>query len=223
MATSQNRFNDRVRRDRDPNARGGFDPRYDRPSDTAKQNYDAITYGNNHGSIGFGVIHKQANVTAAAIIQTSDGEHCFFLDEDGERKGWTTFLGPGNFQVECGSANEEAQDSLMLNAKNGNIVIKANNGKIRLEGTDIELIAVGEGGSKGNIRMTATENISTDSKKFLVNATASYKILTSGTGEVIANSILKMYGSILRGVDDSCAVKNAKNGGQKEVVKNTKV
>lgn len=214
MAIAQNRFNDRVSKEGSTSGRS---------SDTAEQNYTAITYGNDHGSIGFGVIHKRANVTSSVILQTPDGEHCFFLDETGERKGWTTSLSPGNFQVECGSANEEAQDSLMLNAKNGNIIIKANNGKIRLEGTDIELIAVGEGGSKGNIRMTATENITTDSKKFLVNASASYKIVTSGTGEVIANSILKMYGSIFRGVDDSCATKNAKNGGQKEVIKNTKV
>lgn len=224
MATARNSVNNRLKRDRDPQARGGFDPRFDKnPSDTAKQNYTAITYGNDHGSIGFGVIHKQGDVTSSIILQTPDAEHAFFLDKDGQRKGWTTSLSPGNFQVECGSANEEAQDSLMLNAKNGNIIIKANNGKIRLEGTDIELFAVGEGGSKGNIRMTATESISTDSKKFLVNATVSYKIATSGIGEVIANSILKCYGSIFRAVDDSCAVKNAKNGGQKEVIKNTKV
>ena len=46
---------------------------------------------------------------------------------DGQRKGWTTSTGPGNFNVECGSANEEAQDSLILNAKNGNILITATN------------------------------------------------------------------------------------------------
>ena len=49
---------------------------------------------------------------------------------------------PGNFQVECGSANTEEQDT-MINAKNGNIDIIATNGKIRLQATDIELIAVG--------------------------------------------------------------------------------
>jgi len=183
-------------------------------SDTAKQNYTAITYGNDKGGVGFGIIHQPADVTSAVMLYTPDAQHTFSMDGDGPRKGWTTSLSPGNFQVECGSANKEANDSLMLNAKNGNIIIKANNGKIRLEATDIELIAVGEGGSKGNIRLTATENISNDSKKFSVNATTSYRIFTSGTGEVVANSILKCYGSIFKGVDDSCAIKNAKNGGK---------
>lgn len=112
---------------------------------------------------------------------------------------------------------------MILNAKNGNIIIKANNGKIRLEGTDIELIAVGEGGSKGNIRLTATENITTDSKKLLMNASVHYKLMTSGTGEVVANSVLTIYGSIMRGVDDSVSKKDAKNGGQKFQLKNNKI
>jgi len=193
------------------------------PNDTAKQNYTAIRYGNDHGSLSFGHIHADGDVTAAVILQTPDGKHQFSMDKDGPRKGWTTFTGPGNFQVEAGSANEEAQDTLMLNAKNGNIIIKASNGKIRLEGTDIELIAVGEGGSKGNIRMTATENISTDSKKFLVDAKVNYKLATPGTGEVISNGVLKMYGSIIKGVTDACAKKDSKNGGQNYQQKNNRV
>jgi len=192
------------------------------PSDTAKQNYTAIKYGNDHGSISFGSIHKQGDVTSGVMLQTSDANHSFFMDKDGPRKGWTTITSPGNVQIEAGSDNEEAKDTLMINAKNGNILIVASNGKIRLEATDIELIATGEGGSKGNIRLFATENIETNSKKLLMNSKVSYKIVSAGTGEVVANSILKMYGSIFKGVDDSCAVKNAKNGGQNDVQRNNK-
>lgn len=183
----------------------------------AKQNYTAIRYGNDHGSITFGHIHKQGDVTAAVMLQTSDGAHQFSMDEDGQRKGWTTLIAPGNIQMEAGSENQEAQDTLMFNAKNGNIIIKSNNGKIRLEGTDIELVAVGSGGDKGNIRMTATENITTDSKKLLMNASVSYKIATSGNGEVIANSILTIYGAFFRGVDASCSVKD--KGGMQRIDK----
>lgn len=185
------------------------------PNDTAKQNYTAIRYGNDHGSISFGHIHQSADVTAAVKLEASDARHAFFLDKDGPRKGWTTSLSPGNFQLECGSDNEEAQDTCMINAKNGNIDIIATNGKIRLQATDIEIIAVGEGGSKGNVRIKATENIETDSKKLLMNAKNNYKLATSGLGEVISNSRLKIYGSIIQGVTDACAKKDSKNGGQR--------
>jgi hypothetical protein len=185
------------------------------PNDTAKQNYTAIRYGNDHGSLSFGHIHQPADVTAAVKLEAPDSRHAFFLDKDGPRKGWTSSLSPGNFQLECGSDREEADDTLILNAKNGNIVIVATNGKIRLQGTDIELIAVGEGGSKGNIRLKATENIETDSKKLLMNAKNNYKLATSGVGEVISNSRLKIYGSIIQGVTDAVATKDSKNGGQR--------
>ena len=95
------------------------------------------------------------------------------------------------------------------------ILIVATNGKIRLQGTDIELIAVGEGGSKGNIRLKATENIETDSKKLLMNAKNNYKLATSGVGEVVANSRLKIYGSIIQGVTDAVSKKDSKCGGQR--------
>ena len=185
------------------------------PTYTSKQNYTEVRYGNDKGSISFGHIHKQGDVTAGAVLLTPDAEHQLSLDIDGPREGWTCSTSPGNFQVECGSAKEEAEDSLILTAVNGNICITATNGKIRLQGTDIELCAVGEGGSKGNIRMEATENISTNSKKFLVTAKTLYKIASPGEGQICANSVLQIYGSIIRGVTDAVAVKDSKVGGQK--------
>ena len=189
------------------NNRGGDTP--------AKQNYTAIGLGNDKGSFQSGRVHKQGDVTAGVILQTPDGEHQLSLDIDGNRKGWTTSTGPGAFSVECGSAMEEAQDSLILNAKNGNICITATNGKIRLQATDIELIAVGEGGAKGNIKMEASESIIVESKKVLVTAKTMYKIATPGTGQMVANGVLEMYGSIIRGVTDAVASKDSKVGGQK--------
>lgn len=216
MPTSRNTKNDRL-----PTNPGSKPP--DNPNDTAKQNYTAIRYGNDHGSLSFGHIHQPADVTAAVKLEAPDARHAFFLDKDGPRKGWTTSLSPGNFQLECGSDNEEAQDTCMINAKNGNIDIIATNGKIRLQATDIEIIAVGEGGSKGNIRIKATENIETDSKKLLMNAKNNYKLATSGLGEVISNSRLKIYGSIIQGVTDACAKKDSKNGGQRYQKQNNQV
>ena len=182
---------------------------------SAKQNYTAIKYGNNQGSIAFGQIHKQGDVTSSVMLETPDGEHQLSLDLDGERTGWTVSTSPGNFQVECGSANKEAEDSCVINAKNGNILITATNGKIRMQGTDIELVAVGEGGAKGNIKMNATESIVTDSKKLLMTAKSFYRIASPQTGEVVANGVLKLYSSIIRGVTDAVAVKDSKVAGQR--------
>ena len=220
--SSKNKVNDRLNRNVDADNDGiitaqeakNFNAQAN-PSDTAKNNYTGIRYGNDHGSCSFGHIHKPGDVTAGILLQAKDGRHTFFMDNDGQRKGWTSAVAPGNYQVTCGEDNEEAQDSMFLHASNGNIVVLATNGKLRLQASDIELVAIGEGGSKGNIKMTATENVSIDCKKFQFNAKNYYKLCTSGKADVIANGVLNMYGSIVKAVTDGCALKDSKNNLQR--------
>lgn len=183
-------------------------------NNTAKQNYTAVRYGNDHGSINFGHIHKQGDVTADVMIQGSDSRQSIVLDKDGPRKGCTQITAPGRISIESGTDKEEAEDTLFIHSWNGNIVINASNGKLRLQGTDIELIAVGEGGSKGNIRLKASESIELDSKKISINAKSSYKLATSGSAEIAANGGMSLYASVIRGVSDAVATKDSKVGGK---------
>ena len=196
MATSQNRNPTRV-------------------TPTAKNNYTATRQGNDHGSISFGHITSDGAVTSDIQLQASDGRHSIILDKDGPRKGCTQITAPGRISIQSGEDRKEAEDTLFINAVNGNIDIIASNGKIRLQGTDIELIAVGEGGSKGNIRIKASENIELDAdNKVLINAKAMYKLATAGKAEIVANSAMTIYSAVIRGVSDGCSVKDSKVGGQ---------
>ena len=191
----------------------------------AKQNYTAVRYGNEKGSIKFGHIHKKADVTAGVMLDAPDGRHQFSLDIDGQRKGWTSSTSPGNFQVECGEDREEADDTLILNAVNGNICITATNGKIRLQGTDIELVAIGEGEQgKGNITCSATETFTVhEPPKIILTSSTLTKISSTGMIDIAANSCLKIYGSIIRGVTDACSKKDSKCGGQRFQKENNQV
>ena len=197
------------------NSRGSSQNNTGNPTKQAKQNYTAIGLGNDKGSFQSGRVHKQGDVTAGPGLYTPDGEHQLSLDVDGKREGWTVSTSPGAFQVECGSKMEEAENAVIITAVNGDVSIKATNGKIRLQGTDIELVAMGEGQTKGNIKLTSSENVIVETKKVLVTAKTMYKIATPGTGQVVANGVLEMYGSIIRGVTDAVASKDSKVGGQK--------
>ena len=181
-------------------------------TDTAKLNYTASSLGNDKGSIAFGHIHEKGDVTSGVMLRTPDGKHQMSMDIDGERKGWTTFTGPGNFTVEAGEKNEKIMVTIMINSKKGDIDIIANDGNIKLEANNIELIARGEGGSEGNITCTATENFTVkDTKKVLIDASVAFTLSTTGIGNVTANSCLNLYGSIIKGVTDACGVKPSKN------------
>ena len=196
------------------NDRLGKDNPGDNPTDQAQQNYTEIGLGNDKGSVKMGHVHKQGDVTAGVGLYTPDAEHQLSLDIDGERKGWTIATGPGAFQIECGSKMEEAENSVLITAVNGDVSIVATNGKIRLQGTDIELTAVGEGQTKGNIKLEATENVLIESKKVVVTAKTLYKLCTAGDAEIVANGVLEIYGSIIRGVTDAVKIKDSKVAGQ---------
>ena len=196
MATSQNRNKTRV-------------------TPTAKKNYTATRQGNDHGSISFGHVASDGAVTSDVQIQASDGRHSIILDKDGPRKGCTQITAPGRISIQSGEDRKEAEDTLFINALNGNIDIIASNGKIRLQGTDIELIAVGEGGSKGNIRLTASENVDIKAdNKIVIDAKAMYKLATPGTAEIVANSAMTIYSAVIRGVSDGVANRDSKVGGK---------
>ena len=199
----------------------GNDPN---PTVTAKQNFTAVKYGTDKGTLRFGHIHKKGDVTAGVMLDTPDGRHQFSLDIDGQRKGWTTSTSPGNFNLLAGEDNTEPQDTITINAVNGNICITAVNGKIRLQGTDIELIAVGEGGSKGHIKCTATETFTVhETKKIILDSKKLTRISTTGTLSVAANTALDIYGSLIKAVTDACAVKDSKNNTKNVNEKNNNV
>ena len=182
---------------------------------TAKKTYTTNCIGSNdHGSVTLGHLHKDGAVIADVLIQASDGRHSIVLDKDGPRKGCTQITAPGRISIMSGEDRGEAEDTLMIFAKNGNIDIIARNGKIRMQATDIEMVAVGEGGSKGNITMNASENIKMDGKKVLVNAKTFMKLASPGNVEMAANSGMKIYASMIREITDAVAVKDSKVGGK---------
>lgn len=190
---------------------------------TAKQNYSAVSYSNDHGSLRFGHIHKQGDVTCDLMIEGSDGRHQFSLDKDGPRKGWTTGTSPGAFQIQCGYDLKSGTNSLFLNAVNGDIIIKADNGRVRIEGLDIDIIAKGPDNTQGTINVKSNESITLTTKNFTLDASSSYKLLTTGQAEIVANTSMRIYSSLIQGITDACAKKDSKVGGKAFQNKHTKV
>ena len=193
-----------------------------RTSSTAEGNYEAQVIGsNNLGTISLGKITKDGGTTMGPVLESPDGHHQMYMDVRGERTGTTTFVGPKNFNIVHGEKNVEDDTTIFIEATNGDLIIKAHNGKLRMYGTDIEMHATGSSdSSKGNIRMFANENIELDAKKIQGNAKNLLKLCSPGTVDMAANSVMNVYGSILKLVDDSCRIKNSQNNLQRNVMKN---
>ena len=199
------------------------------PTDTAQKNYTAQTIGKNEkGSVWIGAIHKQGdNTSAVALRNEQDGEHQLCLDIGPDRRSTTISTSPGKFEVDCGKypwikdrAEKEALESCLIHAHNGNIIIKASNGKIRMEATDIEMCTTGKGSTKGNININASENIIIKCKKLQTSSSVFTKMCSAGDFEQAANGVLSTYASLISSITDAVFGKPSKFGGQLERQKN---
>ena len=47
-----------------------------------------------------------------------------------------------------------------------------------------------------------------------------YRIVSPQRGEIVSNGVLKIYGSIIRGITDACSKKDSKVGGKRIVSEN---
>ena len=157
-----------------------------------KCNYWAQEIGTQNGVIKFGALSPQGDVTCSVQIVGLDGRHFINMDEDGKRKGWTTMNAPGAFQINAGEdliqinegggegrKNKVEQNCIFMNAENGDITIRARNGKLRLEGLDIEMVASGNS-PEGVCCVRANETLKLDGKNITIDGKQSYKLISTG-------------------------------------------
>lgn len=157
-----------------------------------KKNFWSQTWSTMNGLIQFGTLSPKDDVTASCEIRALDGRHFFAMEEDGERTGWTTMNSPGatifhtgedlNIVPEGSDPPEGIceKEAFVILAKNGDIQLKAANGKIRMEAHDIEIVANGAPPDYGTVHINGYENIKLDSKNVTIDGKESYKLVTTG-------------------------------------------
>ena len=106
-----------------------------------KKNYWTQAIGTQDALIQFGGVSSEKDVTSSFKVRALDGRHFFTMDQDGQRKGWTTLVSPGATQIITGEDLEKGQNASFVEAENGDIIIKATDGNIRFEGDKIDFVA----------------------------------------------------------------------------------
>ena len=152
-----------------------------------------------NGAITFGKLSPKGDVTSSVYIEALDGRHFMAFDEDGPRTGYTLMSAPGATFIHSGEDLEKKQEAVMILAKNGDIHLKATNGKIKLEALDIELIANGNA-PQGVIWANAYETLKLDSKNVTIDGKQSCKIMTSGLMTIRGGLGTQMLSPLIEGV-----------------------
>ena len=157
-----------------------------------KKNYWKQIISSMNGWISFGGLSPKEDVTHSIELKAMDGRHFISMEEDGVRQGWTTMNSPGATMIHTGedlAAVPEGSDppegicekeAFVVIAKNGDIQLKAANGKIRMEAHDIEMVATGQPPDHGRVEINGYESIKLDSKNITIDGKQSYKIVSTG-------------------------------------------
>ena len=159
-----------------------------------KKNYWTQAIGTQDALIQFGGVSSEKDVTSSSKVRALDGRHFFTMDQDGQRKGWTTLVSPGATQIITGEDLEKGQNAIFVEAENGDIVIKATDGNIRLEGDRIDLFA------KEEINMEACNKIDINSNNVNIEARARMRITARQFLLVDAPCGMQILSKIIQGV-----------------------
>tara|TARA_A200000159_G_scaffold38539_1_gene34911 strand:- start:389 stop:1009 length:621 start_codon:yes stop_codon:yes gene_type:complete len=196
---------------------------------TKKENFHPYYIGTEHGRLSFGKIKKSNEISACMLQSGPDGgRHYITLDETGNKeegmRGSTKSFCPGTLTVKSGkdivnydkdSKEPKNIPAIFCEAENGDIIIKAANGKIRLEAEDVIINANGFDGKSGNITLDSNDKITLKSQIVDINGTVSTKIFSEKTVEVIGKGIMNIYGGLCDFADRSTKGKPSKTcGGQ---------
>ena len=188
-------------------------------------NYHPYRLGNEHAEVKFGHIISPAQF--GYYVRTGDdgGRHYFRMRSNGDvkqgQKGSTNFHCPGSFTIDCGQDIRGAKSkdggtltvppAYNLMAKNGDINIAAPHGTIRLSAQNIELLATGNDGRNGVIKLNSNEKIRIESPDIEVTSSASTKIVSANTVNVIGEGIMNVYGGLMDFADGATSLLGSKS------------
>jgi len=167
-----------------------------------KRNFWTQVWSAMNGALSFGGLSPKGDVTSSVELKALDGRHFFDMTEDGTRKAWTTCNTPGAFQVNCGEDLGKDQHAVFINSENGDVIIRARNGKLKLEGLDVQISATGTG-REGFAEITAQQDLKIVAKNVTLNGKNSIKLVTSGILTLDGKLGLQILGSMCYGSSSS--------------------
>ena len=178
---------------------------------TKQENKKPYQDGTEHGYLSFGEVNTFSNeIDACKIANGPDsGRHYIRMQETGSKddgsKGSTSIVCPGTLTALTGKdiinyppGSDKPRDipAMFFEAENGDIILTAPRGKIKIAAEAIEIMAEGSDGRTGVVDISADDKINLMTQIIDINSTVSTKIFSEDTVHVIGKSLLNIYGGL---------------------------
>lgn len=185
-------------------------------SDGPKETAESIQYGNRFGSIYFGGLNLagkgglESDVISGITLQAHNSLHYLQMENDGPRKGWTLQRNPGVWEVKCADKVEEGQIGGMIHVENGDLVLKAPNGRIRLQAVDIDIRAEGYDSTTGFVNLDSNNTVKVKTGKFKVTADDGVSLFSPQSINIVSNTAMNLASNFVGGFTSAVAQFGAK-------------
>lgn len=187
-----------------------------------KTNPDTVAYGTKDGKIHFGYLYaaningNSASSIASVHLQGFHSLHYLSMIKTGPMQGSTINRSPGPYQVICatdhaGSVGDTQGIGYFLFADNGDIVIRAPNGRVRISGMDVDIRAEGPDSSRGSINIESNQSLNIKTGSIDIKSTLGGKIFTPKSIDIVANTSLNLISNFTRGLTSISSIRPAKN------------
>ena len=203
-----------------------------------KENKHPYQAGTEHGYISFGEVNTYSNEIDACKLQNGPdgGRHYIRMQETGSKedgsKGSTNIVCPGTLTALTGKdivnypeGSDTPRDipAIFYEAENGDIVLTAPRGKIKIAAEAIEIIAEGSDGKTGVVDISADDKINLKAQIIDINSTVSTKIFSEDTVHVIGKSLLNIYGGLADFADGTTKHRRSKLSEDNKVLSQNEV
>ena len=190
-----------------------------------KENLHPYSAGTEHGTISFGKVNTESNEISACLLESGPdgGRHYVKMQETGSKedgsKGSTKIICPGTLSGIAGKdivnyppGAEQPRDipAIYYEAVQGDIILTAPRGKVKIAAEAIELVATGTDGRTGVINLNSDDKINLRSQSIDINGTVSTKLFSEKTVEIIGKGIMNVYGGLVDFADRTTKGKPSK-------------
>ena len=192
---------------------------------TKQENKKPYQDGTEHGYISFGEVNTYSNEIDACKLQNGPdgGRHYIRMQETGSKedgsKGSTHVVCPGALTALVGKdivnyppGSDTPRDipAIFYEAENGDIILTAPRGKIKIAAEAIEIVAKGSDGRTGVININADDKILLDAQTVDIQSKVSTKIFSEKTVDMIGKGIMNVYGGLVDFADRTTKGKPSK-------------
>ena len=181
--------------------------------------------GNEHGEIKFGHVIKEQQF--GYYVRTGDdgGRHYIRMRTNGDvskgLKGSTDIHAPGAVNITCGkdirgTKTEDGGDlavpkAFVVEAENGDIIISAPHGSIKLSAKNIDLIATDPDSRNGNIKLDASKSVTLEAPDIKIDSTVSTTLASTNQVNLAGKAAMNVYGGLMDFADGATSLLGSKN------------